>query len=201
MNAPPPPPDASKAAWRVWARRVRSGLDGAVVSAALVARLRAWPAYQRSSRVLSYLAFGSELDLSALHSDEKTFLVTRTHHLPQPRLTLHRLEGGLERHPYGFWQPRPDAPEAAPTEVELVLVPGLAFDVRGGRLGYGQGFYDRLLAQVPAAVPRVGVTAAALVVPRLPQDSFDVPVTHLLSEEGLVEIEAQGESSSSSSAS
>jgi 5-formyltetrahydrofolate cyclo-ligase len=182
-----PPVTASKAAWRRWAKAVRAGLPPDL-SLHLADALRRWPPYREARCVLTYLAFGGEPDLSALHQDAgKTFLVTRTH-LNPPRLTLHRLEGGLERHPFGFLHPPPDAPEVALDEVDLALVPGLAFDLRGARLGYGKGLYDRLLPGLSAPVPRVGVTAAALIVPGLPHDALDVPMTHLLSEVGVREV-------------
>ena len=69
-----------------------------------------------------------------------------------------------------------------------VLVPGLAFDRSGTRLGYGKGFYDRLLAEVPPGVPVVGVVPEGLIAGSLPRAPHDVPMTHLLSERGIYEV-------------
>ncbi len=133
---------------------------------------------------MSYLAFGTELDLSSLSG--KHFYTTRTRE--DGTLSVHALSGGLERHPYGFYQPRAESPVVEMEQLELLLIPGLAFDRSGTRLGYGRGFYDRLLEQVQG-VPVVGVAPSALVVPALPAEPHDVKMTHLLSETGVVKVQ------------
>lgn len=174
----------SKAEWRHWAKTTRAQLDIPALSAAVVARLEAWPPYRRAEHVLSYLAFGSELNLSNLSG--KQFYATRTR--GDGTLSVHALSGGLERHPYGFYQPRAESSAVEPERLELLLIPGLAFDRSGTRLGYGRGFYDRLLAQIRDA-PVVGVAPSVLIVPALPAEPHDVRMTHLLSETGVVKAQ------------
>ena len=70
----------------------------------------------------------------------------------------------------------------------MALVPGLCFDERGTRLGYGLGYYDRLLPLLRSDALIVGVTADALVVPELPKAPFDVPMTHLVTESGVRQV-------------
>ena len=64
------------------------------------------------------------------------------------------------------------------------MVPGLCFDKQGYRLGYGKGYYDKLLPTL-RQVPFVGITANALIVDKLPIESFDVAMTHLVTETGI----------------
>lgn len=193
MPAPPPSPDAPKEAWRAWARRVRAEVVDAAVSGRVVAALRRWPGYLGAGHLLSYLAIGSEVDLSALEADDKRIYVTRTdlgrgRAAVGARLSLHLLERAhLERHGYGFLQPPAGAAEVEPSEIDLVLVPGLVFDRSGARLGYGKGLYDRLLPHFAAGVPVVGVTTEALLVERLPVEPHDRRVSHLLTERGVRE--------------
>lgn len=132
--------------------------------------------------MLSYLAFGSELDLSALHELNKRWYVTRT---DPEGLAICPLVGPLVLHPYGYLQPTPQAPAISAEVLELVLVPGLCFDGSGYRLGYGKGYYDRLLVRMPSRVLTVGVTVEALVVPTLPRGEGDVPVRFLATEAGV----------------
>ncbi|MEX2541749.1 MAG: 5-formyltetrahydrofolate cyclo-ligase [Trueperaceae bacterium] len=182
----PPESGAPKADWRVWARRRRSAIDPWHTGQAVAARLREWPAYLASARILVYLAFGDEPDLSALLDDPaKSFYTTRTATEGEPALTLHRLDlASLERHRFGFLQPTVAAAGSA-GEMEMVLVPGLAFDVSGHRLGFGMGFYDRFLGSLDPSVPLVGITPAELLVPRLPSEPHDVRMTHLATEDGV----------------
>ncbi len=179
-----PATSTSKEAWRGWAKRVRRGLDLAELSAGVVRALGTWPAYREAEHVLIYLAFGSELDLSNLDFSGKRVYATRAHE-DERRLSVHSLSEVLERHRLGFFQPPANAVEIDPEIIDLALVPGLVFDERGYRLGYGLGYYDRLLPSLRPDALVVGVTADALIVPALPHERHDVPVTHLASESGV----------------
>ena len=64
--------------------------------------------------------------------------------------------------------------------LDLVLVPGLAFDANGNRVGYGRGYYDRFLGRV--AAPLVGLVPNALLIEEVPMDEHDVPVDLVLTE-------------------
>lgn len=174
----------TKAEWRRWAQERRGALRLEELSPKVVQALERWPPYRQAQHILSYLAFGSEIDLSRLDTRGKSVYVTRTHRRP-PRLSVHLLDEALERHRLGFLQPLPTAPEIDPQVIDLALVPGLLFDARGGRLGYGLGYYDRLLPQLRPDALCLGVTVDALIVPELPSETHDVPVTHLLTESGV----------------
>lgn len=187
-----PQPEDSKRVWRAWARQRRSGLEPTDTGRRIAEQLAAWDGYRAASRVLIYLAFGNEPDLTSLVTDaSKHFYTTRTPGDGQP-LTLHRLDpGDLERHRFGFMQPSPSAAHVAVSDVELALIPGLAFDMRGNRLGFGLGYYDRFLGSLGRQVPLIGVVPSALLVPRLPVDPHDVRMTHLASEDGIIPVDAR----------
>jgi 5-formyltetrahydrofolate cyclo-ligase len=87
-------------------------------------------------------------------------------------------------------QPGADAPELDPAELDVLLLPGLAFDLWGTRLGRGAGYFDRLLMRVDLATPVVGVTPAAVVVDRLPREVHDMVMGFIATEEGVVEVAA-----------
>jgi len=171
---------------RAWAADARRR---AADETALQALLRGWAPWRVARVVLAYVAFADEPDAvdprwRAGDAASPALATTRTTGPGEP-LQLRAWTEPFERHPFGFQQPRPDAPPVDPGAIDLVLVPGLAFDVHGARLGHGQGHYDRLLPRIPGHVPRVGVTLDALVVDRLPTEAHDAPVTHLLTPSGL----------------
>jgi 5-formyltetrahydrofolate cyclo-ligase len=190
---------------REQARRLRAAwasdsLGRARDQAALQRALLASQLWQRAGVVLCYLPFGDEVAplplsqsaagvVSALANPAPRLVSTRID--PESNtLMLHELSGPLQRHPYGFWEPSADAPRVAAREVDLALVPGLAFDLRGGRLGYGGGYYDQLLPLLPANAARIGVTLEALLFAELPNEEHDTRVSHLLTPSGLREARA-----------
>lgn len=183
-----PDPTASKDEWRTWARRRREAIDWVEVSTAINDALLAWEPLQAATTTLLFLPMAGEVNLQPLMGSDLNcrWLTTRT----PPRgevLTIHELGGPLEVHPFGFLQPHSSAPEVHPLDVDVLLMPGLAFDLWGNRLGRGAGYYDRLLSMVRPGAPLVGVVPVAMVVDRLPIDAHDVAMTHLATEEAVIQ--------------
>src|SRR5262249_15578165 len=85
------------------------------------------------------------------------------------------LEAKLEDRGHGFLEPREDLPVAALDHLDVVIVPGLAFDPTGHRLGYGAGFYDMTLEGASRA-RTVGVAFDFQIVSEIPVTPGDVPV-------------------------
>ena len=137
--------------------------------------------------VLTFLAMPGEVDLGDLRNDAAlTLAVTRT-----PRngpLTIHALEEPLERHPFGYLQPRADASPIASAGIDVVLVPGLLFAADGGRLGHGKGYYDKLLSSFHPRPQLIGVTVDRRVVDELPMTEHDVWMNAIATETGLLEV-------------
>jgi len=82
----------------------------------------------------------------------------------------------------GIPEPREQCPVVAPDALDWVLVPGVAFDLAGRRLGYGGGFYDRLLPLLGAAAARVAGAYDLQLVPRVPAAPHDLKVGTIVTE-------------------
>src|SRR5262249_12044960 len=104
------------------------------------------------------------------------------------RIVLYRIESveDLAPAPFGLLEPRKELRRKhrriTATTVSLFLVPGVAFDREGGRLGYGRGYYDSLLAGVKPFVPKVGIASEAQLVERVPMGPSDVPLPVIATE-------------------
>ena len=107
---------------------------------------------------------------------------------PSGGLTVHPASSPRERHGFGFEQPVASAPTVPLSDIGVVLVPGMAFDRFGVRLGRGAGHFDRFLPDLVGTAHLVGVCAEGRVVARLPREPHDIPMTHLLTERGLYVI-------------
>lgn len=91
----------------------------------------------------------------------------------------------LEAGAYGIPAPPRSSPEVRPREIDVVLVPGLAFDRRGYRLGYGGGYYDRFLPALRPGALKVGLAYARLLWDELPAEAHDQAVDCVVTEEGI----------------
>jgi len=140
--------------------------------------------------LLAYLADEREVDLDGLIRSR----LARGQRVAAPRCDWDRgtfLPAALgsiedvEVRRHGVREPR-EGVVIAPDDLCAAIVPGVAFDRLGGRLGRGGGFYDRFLAGLPRGVARVGVCFDSQIVDRAPRGAHDVPVDALLTESGWV---------------
>lgn len=151
-------------------------------SRAVLDRLRSLPVARKAKIVAGYHPLPAEVD-------DLEFLLERVGHgvrVALPRvdgreLSLHDWHPGdpLERNQFQILEPLRGAPTVPYAAVHAVLVPGVAFDRAGHRMGYGQGFYDRLLRHVPLDA-RIGLAFDLQLVDKLPREPHDVPVGWIL---------------------
>ena len=92
----------------------------------------------------------------------------------------------LHRGAYGIREPGPGCPPVSPRSLDLLVVPGVGFDRRGGRLGYGAGYYDRFLPLLRDDCAKIGLAFACQVVPLLPRGGHDVNMDAVVTEDGII---------------
>jgi 5-formyltetrahydrofolate cyclo-ligase len=146
-------------------------------------RIDQLPIFQRSQTVLSYLSLKQEPDLRSLFGVDKTWGVPRC---VDRALAWHVYdEQQMQAGAYGILEPAPDLPTLAVDQVELILVPCVGCDRRGYRLGYGGGFYDRLLSDPAwATIPAIGIVFEFALLAELPTDPWDLQLTGICTEQG-----------------
>jgi 5-formyltetrahydrofolate cyclo-ligase len=175
---------------RVLARRDEMpALERAAASSAICAAISALPEFRAAQCVLLTLPFGSETDTRPLTEHAlaagKQVLLPRVDRETR-MLELHQVLNLLQDIAPGRWnipEPRPEhCARKDPREVDWVLVPGVAFDEAGGRLGYGGGFYDRLLPLLRPNVPRVAAAFALQMVERVPRGKHDLAIDLIITE-------------------
>jgi len=157
-------------------------------SQAICARLAAWDVFQASDAILTYMPIYSEVDLRPLLVDfpEKHWLLPRILPGENGRMVFHAYDPlHLTLHPFGMAEPSPHLPQIPPEEIQLILVPGLAFDRSGWRLGYGGGYFDRFLERYAGV--SAGVVFQALFLESIPHGAHDIPMHWLATEEALFE--------------
>jgi 5-formyltetrahydrofolate cyclo-ligase len=178
-------------------------------------QVRSLPLFWQAHTVLAYFSTRQELDLSCLWGwdnspDEKLDVALNTAlnlelNIAQSNNSMAKIWGfprcvgddlvwhdctalprsRLQTGKFGILEPPLDAPLIAVTAVDLILVPCVACDRQGYRLGYGGGFYDRLLSQPEwRSKPTVGIVFQSAWFDALPHDPWDRPLTAVCSEVG-----------------
>ena len=160
----------------------------AAAAAAIAARIAALLSFRTARTVLLTLAFRSEWDTTPLVlaglAAGATVAVPRVDTMAR-MLALHAISD-LQRDTVpghqGIPEPRPDCPGIAPAMIDWVLVPGVAFDAAGRRLGYGGGYYDRLLPLLPPRAARVAGAFELQIVDAVPAAAYDLRVDTVATE-------------------
>ena len=145
----------------------------------------------RASTLMVYLSFGSEVltdDLIRWGWGEGKRMVVPFCRPESRELTACRIDGfdELEKGHYGIRAPKVGRLRPVSRgEIDVVLVPAVAFDRRGYRVGYGGGYYDRFLPAAPQAA-KIGAAFASQIVAEIPVDGHDLPVEVIVTEREVI---------------
>ena len=159
-------------------------------SAAIAVHVCALPAFCVSHTVMVYMALPQEVQTrqiitQARQSQKRVAVpVVRGHVLEAVELSDDPAQ--LRRGRFGILEPYGTQMVIHPQAIGCIVVPGVAFDARGGRLGFGQGYYDRFLGQLPATTYRCGLAFGIQVVPCVPQASHDICMHAIVTEQGCI---------------
>lgn len=173
-------------------RRGLSEAERAAMRRGLTARVLSLPQYRTAKKILAYLALPGEADLDdlirAALADGKQVYVPVC--LPERQMEAGRLTDmeDFVQGPYGLRDLPPGYLRGGAEEMDLVLVPAVACDLSGARLGHGAGYYDRYLPKV-APGRRIAVLWDFQIVPQVPEDSFDQKMGGFVTEKRVYMIE------------
>ena len=190
--------DADKKALRAWARRQRAEFlsqDAAVldeVSTRLTDAYLALIAERSWIHIAVFIPLPGEPDIwtpSQQLMARQAARVYAPRMMPENQLDLVMINNAtaLLRGPFGVIEPPRESNALADlTTLDAIFIPGLAFSKDGGRLGFGGGWYDRLLARIPDKTIKIGVCWNERLIDSVPMDAWDVHVDGTLTEAGYL---------------
>ena len=165
--------------------RVQKEADRRHNSEAIRRKLVRLAAYRRATTVACYVSLPYEVETHRLiHDmlkDGKRVAVPYVRGRQLKWSELRDPARDLRRGAFGVLEPRPRAVRSVRAQdVDVVVVPGIAFDRRGHRLGHGHGYFDRFLDTLPAGIPTIGLCFDFQLVAALPYEPHDHPVDAVL---------------------
>ena len=189
----------AKRAMRAEVIAARDALDlayRAAASRSICARVEGLPSYAAARVVLVTLPFGSEWDTRPLAeaalASGKTLVVPRVNGATR-MLELHAIgdvASDVAPGYQGIPEPHSALPRMAAATIDWVLVPGVAFSADGRRLGYGGGYYDRLMTELRPGIPRIAGAFDAQIAQRIPAGSHDLRVDRIVTESLILPADA-----------
>ena len=185
------------------ARQKMAAVEREEYSREITLRLLNMPAYKDAEIVLGYMSFGAEFSsvvwVQQALRDGKQVLLPKVDSITR-QLEIYQIHDLQQDVAPGTW----DIPEPLPARCErvetlgrldFILLPGVAFSSDGSRLGYGGGFYDKLLARINRVEGRPALVAAAFskqLVKDIPQEATDRKVEWLVTESEVIDCSAEG---------
>jgi 5-formyltetrahydrofolate cyclo-ligase len=160
-------------------------------SSAIAKKLFSMPEFKRAKTIFTYISFGSEVDTKEII--KKSLSLGKTVAVPvadfkKKNLTAARFSSFSRLKKSRFGVPEPDLKKSmkiAASQIDLVIVPGVAFDVQCNRIGYGKGFYDTFLAKNPH-IKNVGLAFGLQVLKKIPATKKDRKVMKVVTEKRIV---------------
>ena len=151
--------------------------------------------YREAKNIFIYISYDSEINTKGIINealkDNKKIYVPRTEFKTRfmDAVEITSLDNLIESE-YGILEPSIEEPHIEPNELDLIVVPGVAFDRNGGRMGYGAGFYDRYFKRISKdRIKKIAKLALAYdfqILEKVPMNEQDVPVNYIITEREFI---------------
>jgi len=160
----------------------------------IVNKLIKFDKYQQSKKIMLYIATKTEVQtqkiIESAQKDYKNIYIPvifpKKHDL-EPSL-VYDFNKELTLGELGVYQPKEDFFRIIPpTELDLVIIPGVAFSLRGDRLGRGGGYYDRFLKKLTKKTVVIALAFEMQIVEEIPLEDNDVPVNYIITENRIIQ--------------
>lgn len=156
--------------------------------------LKEFPLYQSSKTIMLYMDYRKEASTNdilnfSLKCKKKIILPVTNDNLRIVPYELTAEEGSLLTSKLGIREPNPlVCPRANPKEIDMVVIPGVAFDYKGNRIGFGKGCYDYFLPTLRSDAVKVGLCYEFQRLENIPSEVTDIPMDFLLTEQRIYKI-------------
>lgn len=165
---------------------IRNRLNTEVISTAIANNIAQWDKYQSSHIIMLFYPIGSEINLLKLLDDRTkrfAFPVVEENNM---RPVFYTKEKGFKTGAFNIQEPIGNAADI--NDIDLILMPALASDKKGYRLGYGKGYYDRFLNNITNATTAIPISEH-LIFNSIPKEEHDKKADYIITENQIIKTE------------
>lgn len=153
--------------------------------------------YKKANMIFTFVSFKSEVDTHKLinHAiNEKKVICVPRIKSKQAGIEVFKINdlADLETGYFGVPEPMECCHPVDIRDIDLTIMPGLAFDREGGRVGYGGGFYDRFLMKMERRLYKIAPAYEFQLLDKVPMDDWDIPIDGIVTEQELIFINNMG---------
>jgi len=143
--------------------------------------------YKKSTNIFIYIGFGSEINTAKyieefLKEGKKVFV-------PRTNMVIKTMEAveitslkELERNKFGILEPAKDMEAIDKNTLDLIIMPGVAFDIKRGRIGYGGGYYDKYMEAIDLSIPKIALAYELQIIDKVPKEDHDILPDSIITE-------------------
>lgn len=152
----------------------------------IVQHLIKFQLFRKTKTFFTYLAHRGEVStdevIQKFFGEKKIIVPT----LSSKKICLHELQNpeNFKKGKFGIREPQICLPLHQMNDIDVALVPGIAFDTQGYRIGFGGGYFDRLLKKMHC--PTIGLAYEFQIIDKVPTHHYDVPVHYLITEKRII---------------
>ena len=147
--------------------------------------------YKNANKIFTYISFGSEVDtkefIKYALSDNKEIYVPKTDKGKREMVAMkiNSLDNmGVDK--WGILEPKTVEEDKIGEEFDLIIMPGVAFDRSGNRVGYGGGYYDKFLSEINSDIPTIALAYDIQILEEVPSEKHDIKVHMVITEKETI---------------
>jgi 5-formyltetrahydrofolate cyclo-ligase len=147
--------------------------------------------YKKAEVIFAFVSFASEVDTKKIIEyaikENKTICVPKVKSREEG-FEIYKIKGlqDLEAGFYGILEPKVACEIIDYESIDFILMPGVAFDKYGGRIGYGGGFYDRYLSKLKKDIPKIAISYELQIIDKIPMALHDIPIDGIITEKEIL---------------
>lgn len=156
-------------------------------------KLRMMKFFNKAENIFIYIGFGSEINTADYINDflnmGKRIFIPRTN-IEEKTMEAVEIQSldNLVKDKYGILEPSEDIEAVEKVELDLIILPGVVFDVNGGRIGYGGGYYDKYLQNLDESIPKVALCYDFQVINKVPMEEHDIKADCIITEKRVIKL-------------